>query len=57
MWVKRRSELCLADEGTESAWRLQAAHTAMADIRESVEQLRYYKGAIFKQQRATRGGR
>ena len=30
---------------------VQAAHTAMADIKESLEQLRYYKTAIFKHPR------
>ena len=31
--------------------RVQATHTAMSDIKESLEQLRYYKAHIFKQPR------
>lgn len=28
----------------------QGAHTALVDVKESMEELRYYKDAIFRQQ-------
>lgn len=34
--------------GSKVSHSLQALHTAMADIKQSVEQLRYYRSAVFK---------
>jgi oligoribonuclease len=34
----------------------QSAHTALSDIRESIEQLRYYQKAIFKAKQGGNGG-
>ncbi len=32
----------------QQVFPVQALHTAMADIKQSVEQLRYYRVAVFK---------
>jgi oligoribonuclease (3'-5' exoribonuclease) len=33
---------------TRQGFDVQSLHTAMADIKQSVEQLRYYKETVFK---------